>query len=275
MNTEIYIITHKETALPNEQGYIPLFVGASSAKTAIPEGYQRDDTGDNISDKNDSCCELTGGYWIWKNSTADIVGLVHYRRFFAHCKGFEYKSKHIVLSKENAYKVLSSADIEHILTNCDIIVKKSRTYKETNEVLFYREFGADLMDAARDAVKIMYPEYSSGFERYLNMHYHVNCNMFIAHKEIADRYYDWLFDILELVDDAHTHSAGDRFHNRELGYLGEILFGVWLDHNRINYKFFPVVCTSEIDYDHPGRAEGCLLYPHELVKLKLSRAKND
>ena len=272
MSTEIFVVTHKETQMPEEPCYTPLFVGA--AGRPVPEGYRRDDTGDNISAKNDSYCELTGGYWLWMNTDAGITGLVHYRRFFAHVRGFEYKSKHIVLSKKNAYRILSAAEAEKILAGCDILVKKSRTYKETNETLFYRDFGAEIMDEARAVVQSQYPEYSSGFDRNLNMHYHVNCNMFIGHKEIADRYYDWLFDVLGRVDEAHKNRTGDRFHNRELGYLGEILFGVWLDHNRINYRFYPVVCTSELDYTHPGRAEGCLVYPHELIRLKFSRAKN-
>jgi hypothetical protein len=37
-------------------------------------GYLRDDVGDNISSKNDTYSEITGLYWIWKNSTAEILG---------------------------------------------------------------------------------------------------------------------------------------------------------------------------------------------------------
>ena len=41
-----------------------------------------DDTGDNISEKRNSYCELTTQYWAWKNIDADYYGFMHYRRYF-------------------------------------------------------------------------------------------------------------------------------------------------------------------------------------------------
>lgn len=86
MNTEIYIISHKEFEKPKLEGYKSLLVG-SIFHPDIKEKFDYcDDAGDNISFKNKSFCELTGLYWIWKNSNADIIGLCHYRRYFTKSK---------------------------------------------------------------------------------------------------------------------------------------------------------------------------------------------
>ena len=76
---EIYIAVHKKANVLKREGYIPLHVGAEGKEDL---GFVKDNTGDNISCKNPNYCELTGLYWIWKNCNADIVGLVHYRRYF-------------------------------------------------------------------------------------------------------------------------------------------------------------------------------------------------
>ena len=77
MNIKIIVATHKKYWMPEDSMYLPVHVGAAG-KAGI--GYQRDDTGKNISDKNPNFCELTGLYWAWKNLKADYVGLAHYRR---------------------------------------------------------------------------------------------------------------------------------------------------------------------------------------------------
>ena len=65
--------------MPEDDIYTPIHVGRKGKQDI---GYIGDDTSDNISDRNDGYCELTGFYWIWKNVKADYLGLVHYRRYF-------------------------------------------------------------------------------------------------------------------------------------------------------------------------------------------------
>ena len=80
---QVYVVSHSEEDIRDidaNEIYVPLFVGRDGKDNL---GFVSDDTGDNISGKNSSYCELTGLYWMWKNSDADIIGLVHYRRYFA------------------------------------------------------------------------------------------------------------------------------------------------------------------------------------------------
>lgn len=55
--------------MPKDSMYLPMQVGASVKKAdgkTLDLGYTKDDTGDNISEKNPLFCELTGLYWAWK-----------------------------------------------------------------------------------------------------------------------------------------------------------------------------------------------------------------
>ncbi|MCC3238524.1 DUF4422 domain-containing protein, partial [Pediococcus acidilactici] len=83
MDIKIMVAAHKEFPMPKERElYLPVLVGAKrNYKPRID--YQRDDDGENISEKNPNYNELTAIYWAWKNLDADAVGLVHYRRFLS------------------------------------------------------------------------------------------------------------------------------------------------------------------------------------------------
>ena len=64
----IYIVTHKGFSnYTKDYLYKPLLVGAYI--NVGPNSYLKDNSDtDNISEKNQTFCELTGQYWIWKHS---------------------------------------------------------------------------------------------------------------------------------------------------------------------------------------------------------------
>ena len=68
MDIKIIVAAHKEYRMPWQNIYLPVQVGAAGKESI---GYQRDDEGDNISNKNDTYCELTGMYYAWKNQGRD------------------------------------------------------------------------------------------------------------------------------------------------------------------------------------------------------------
>ena len=61
---------------------IPIRCGAA-ADTRTAQTVQGDDTGENISRRRESFCELTVQYWAWKNVHSDYYGLCHYRRYLS------------------------------------------------------------------------------------------------------------------------------------------------------------------------------------------------
>ena len=57
---KIIVATHKKYKMPDDEIYLPLHVGCEGKEKI---GYQLDNSGENISNKNATFCELTGLYW--------------------------------------------------------------------------------------------------------------------------------------------------------------------------------------------------------------------
>lgn len=87
-----------------------------------------DNTGDNISKKRNSFCELTVQYWAWKNVKADYYGLCHYRRYLSF-RGEDIYSPNL---RQGILDSLSEKNIEYcglnnvnkmreIIESCDIL----------------------------------------------------------------------------------------------------------------------------------------------------------
>ena len=73
MQAVTYVAVHKPGLFATSPGYQPIHVGRALATQDL--GLPGDDTGDHISALNPNFCELTLLYWMWKNATADVVGL--------------------------------------------------------------------------------------------------------------------------------------------------------------------------------------------------------
>lgn len=100
---KILICIHNKSIFIQNENYLPIHVG--KALSDLELHIQGDDTGDNISKKNDCYCELTALYWAWKNlKDIELIGLCHYRRYFDfhnQCKSWvPYTSFHISKYKE-------------------------------------------------------------------------------------------------------------------------------------------------------------------------------
>src|SRR4051812_18367440 len=80
---KLYAVFHKPSLVPQCDFIEPLQVGRACTDTDL--GFTSDNTGDNISVKNATYCELTALYWIWKHLDkidSTYIGLCHYRRYF-------------------------------------------------------------------------------------------------------------------------------------------------------------------------------------------------
>ena len=232
---EIYVIAHKDFSRKYIDGIRKvLLVGANRNQ---PGSYDyKDNCGnDNISDKNKNFCELTGLYWIWKHSHADIVGLEHYRRYFA-CS----RIKHIPLSEKA---------IQDILSEHDMIVPRKRKYDGyTCKKQFAKWHKSEVWDECCHLLKRKYPEYAVCFENLEKRKSGYAYNMFIASKTIIDSYCEWLFDVLFELDRNVDLSQYNDYNQRMWGFLSERLFNVWIMKNNIDVYEEPVLFFDEASW---------------------------
>ena len=64
-NVKIYIACHQPSPVPQHPFLFPIQVGSILTQERF-SGMLMDDTGENISERNRSYCELTALYWAWK-----------------------------------------------------------------------------------------------------------------------------------------------------------------------------------------------------------------
>lgn len=226
----IYITTHKKVDLHPLDGYKLLQVGAALHPSI---GYLADNSGSSISEKNRNYSELTGLYWIWKNrSNENLLGLVHYRRFF-----FKPFSKNIIQYNE----------IKSLMKNYDIILpQKTVMFKKTvKENYRDKHHLRDLM-LCGEIIKDKYPEFYESFLRVLGSHSYYAFNMFVMNNELLNEYATWLFSILFELDARIDITKYDDYNQRVFGFLSERLFNVWLLKNSsLRIKELPVYNTEK------------------------------
>lgn len=235
MNIKILVATHKPYWMPEDDIYMPIHVGAEGKVDEKGDplnlGYIKDNTGENISDKNKNYCELTGLYWAWKNLNADFIGLAHYRRHFTVKKG-----------KDKRTLPITRNELEPFLNKYDVILPKKRNYFiETNYNQYIHAHHKEDLDTTRAILTEKYPEYIEAYDSSMKKTSGHRFNMFIMSKDIFKKYCEWLFDILfELENrlDISSYSIND---SRVFGFVSERLLDVWIITNNITYKELPYV----------------------------------
>lgn len=173
----------------------------------------QDNSGENISNKNRNYSELTATYWVWKNTTHDYKGICHYRRIF--------------LLPENIGDVLEQNNIDVILPLP--YVCKNNASDQYKRYVSEQDF-IHMMCALKEVSADVYNEAKRIYEeRYL-----YNYNMVIAKKEVFDFYCEWLFKVLEQVEQ-YCDAQGQRT-DRYAGYLGELLTSLYFMSHQDKYR---------------------------------------
>lgn len=212
----IYVVKHKPDDNKYPKGYRELKVG---------EIFDAPET-DNINHINLQINELTGLYWIWKNTDDDIVGLCHYRRFFDdNGKILSWdKAKKIVekneLIIENWYsfgKSLKDNLIDHFPNHKD-------TFLKYYEIFTSRE-----------------PELAT----YLDTEVFNPQHILVGRREFIDGYCSWLFPlIIPIAEQFKAEDASktpEIIYQRMISYISERLLTYYIQKTGQQYIEYPVM----------------------------------
>lgn len=223
---EILVVTHKmfdDKQLP--KGYKVIAVGEKE-RLSKTDWISDEENVDNIAYENPYYCELTALYSLWKSeSKLDIVGLVHYRRYFMDYKCEAKSFWEDVLSIEAARKYLQRYKIILPFMASKIpgssIMYRKRTFSEQDKhwKIIYK------------IIQEKYPDYMNAFESVIYSKEQVWFNMFITVKEISDRYCEWLFGVLKEYDNCIKNVYHEERIPRVDGFLSELLILVWVRKN--------------------------------------------
>lgn len=189
----------------------PIQVGAALCNERVANLLDCD--GDNISAKNGNYSELTALYWIWKNRLQypsaneeyEYYGLSHYRRI-------------LELTEDD---VLRLAD-----NGVDVVLPYPMPYEPDMEEHHKRYLRQEDWDAVRKAVQEISPECAEAFSKILKQKYFYNYNLVLAKKEVLEEYCNWLFPVLERVEELSSPKGEER-GDRYVGYVGETLLTLY------------------------------------------------
>lgn len=234
---KIFVVSHKEIDFTLPKDYAIIAVGKYPTGQAV---FYDNMSADNISNKNPYFCELTALYWLWKNYDANIIGLVHYRRFF---------TSKIAISSH--FKPLSLNKVESIFKRYDIILPRTvKLISNDKRISIYEHYKENHhikdLEMVRNIVAEKYPEYNDAFSQVMKQTSMFMFNMFIAKKHIIDEYSSWLFAILFELEKRIDISSYDDYQKRVYGFLAERLFNVWIcKHEEVKACYYPFVNTNE------------------------------
>jgi len=251
----IVIATHKEKPIVTNSILKPIQVNSLLASYDISEICLLDSKGENISIKNKNYCELTALYWVWKNTNEDIVGLMHYRRFFNILLKTIIKPHRVVkvaidskkILKLNTQEEIIKKRVNNILDKYEVILPYPRYYKYNKHTLnsqYEAEHIASDWETCINVLLNKYPEYKESVNKFFeNSNKIYGLNMFISKKTWSDNYCAWLFDILFEVEKKIKISTNP-YQQRVFGFLSERLLTLYILHHKFKVKHMQLLLVN-------------------------------
>lgn len=168
-------------------------------------GYYFDDTATSISYLNTTFCELTGIYWVWKNTQDEVVGTSHYRRFWTEGEllSLEYKSDTLYIAgpiwfSSNVFGNFIGYHGSRAIDTIGSLINEQR-------------------------IPLLRDDFFGLQEN--NVIYGTLCNMFFCERTLFNRICETLFSILFEVFRVDFEYVGtlDHYQRRYVGFVSELV----------------------------------------------------
>lgn len=219
INVDIYMISsHKDYSSSTDHKkneLIPLQAGA--ALTDIEKYDIRDNKGDSISEFNKTLCELTGIYWVWKNSPSRrYKGVCHYRRQFD-------------IGRDSFCRIITN-DVDAVLTT-----PRFNAVGNLNTFLLSGFITSLDIEIVESIIKEKYPEYEKSMKEHFKQNFFYNCNMVLAKEEVFNEWCEFLFGVILPLDRYFRDGKIERT-NKFSAYFAELVTSLFFYHNRDRFK---------------------------------------
>lgn len=232
----VIVPMHKELAHPKGDHFLPIFVGRELSE-GVDFQIVGDDTGDNISAKNRTFCELTAHYWVWRNmKLSEYVGLCHYRRYFSLGGGRSI----VPLEQIDNIEHIDSERVERLMRGRDILLVEPMVFRESLTTHYKNNHYGDDLEVVKEVLLRQCPEYLASYERVMSGNKFVPYNMFITSAARFCDYSEWLFSILFELEGLIDVADRDAFQQRVFGYIAEHLLGVYVAHHGLRPRYLPI-----------------------------------
>ncbi len=232
LRIKVLVACHKEDlAIREDDVYMPIQVG----KALYPEldfGFQCDNEGDNISDKNGSYCELTAIYWAWKNlKDVNVIGLCHYRRYFDFYNqcNWPYAVKAFPVSHLPHLDFSIPESIAQQVRSGAVVASKPIHHPYSLGVDYCVHHYSEDMETIKAILHENHKEYEEAYAKVIESNNLMRpFNMFLMNWADFEHYCDWIFAILKEAENRIRIEYYNPVQHRIWGYIAERLLNVWL-----------------------------------------------
>jgi hypothetical protein len=247
----------KGTIVKSDELYQPLMCGGVSIEGM--KGFLSDDVGDQISSKNAQYSELSGLYWVWKNTNHDVIGTCHYRRFYTakpNPRSFSLKSLWFVLigqakrrtgliytSNLEKYqpRILLKEELSNILAEYDAILPEPRVFRYSIREHYRKYHDINDMEILKEIIAERCPDYLESFDQMLSANILYANNMFIMKKPEYQKFMTWWFDLIFAFEARVNMNDYKGYQSRIVGFIAERLLTLWFTKNQLNCKELPLI----------------------------------